>query len=89
MCFYSDRQINMEDAVKQTQMLILSRAPSHRPAAARVASHWSATPTQVITIHHSDCLNTFLWPEGPTLGGRLQLSKDCYSEDKLHLHALK
>lgn len=61
MCIYSDMlfRINMEAAVQQTHRLILSPAPSHRPAVC-VATHWSATLTQVIVIHHLDWLNTFL-----------------------------
>lgn len=58
----------MDAASKQIPRLILCTAPFHRPAGC-VATHWSATLTQVITIHHLDWLNTFLWPEGLPQGG--------------------
>lgn len=70
---------------KANTRLILSPAPSHRPAAC-VATHWSATLT---TGHHHPSLRLakhlfMAW--GAATGRRLQLSQDCYSEDKVHLH---
>lgn len=79
--------INTEAFCKANTRLILSPAPSHRPAAC-VATHWSATLT---TGHHHPSLRLakhlfMAW--GAATGRRLQLSQDCYSEDKVHLHKL-
>lgn len=72
---------------KANTRLILSPAPSHRPAAC-VATHWSATLT---TGHHHPSLRLakhLFMARGAATGRRLQLSQDCYSQDKVHLHKL-
>lgn len=86
---------NMKDALRRKKKkslvrLILSLDPSHRPAAG-VATHWFATLIQVITIHHSDRLNTSLLPEGLPRGGgsgspRTVIHKINYAHTHLSKH---